>query len=97
MHCARNGLTRSYRTADQIPIGSVSGVAMLQQLRVFRETLLHWSVAHQDVHGPLWFDELDQAAALALDQFFLQHAHPSLVQAPSRFERRLNDDVQVDQ
>ena len=99
-HLSRHALRQKcfagpHGAADQIAHRQGFGIAALEQLGIFPQTLLDRRMAHQNVHGPLGLDEFEQAPALAFDQFLFQHPHPFRIQAMARFEGGLNHDVHI--
>src|SRR5688572_19392080 len=54
-------------------------------------------MSDDEVEVPTRLDKLDEAAALAFDELFLQAAHQSRVEALPAFETGSDDRIQVDE
>ena len=90
-------LAGSDGAAQQIPHREAVERAALEQRRVLAEPRLRGLVPHDGVERPFGFDELEEPAALALEQPLLQRAEDGGVEPLAAFAGRLDQDVEVGQ
>src|SRR5262249_1763053 len=69
--------------------------ATLEELRILAKPALRRIMPANGVEVPLRLDELEQAAALALEQALLERAENTGIETSPRFLSRLNQDIEI--
>jgi hypothetical protein len=85
------------RAADEISHRQAVERAPFQQRRILAQPGLGRGMADDRVQRPLRLDELEQAAALPLDQPLLERPEHRRVQPAAAFAGRLHQDVEIGQ